>query len=326
MKINIMKTMQKIPSGLLIVPLLISAVFNTLFPTFWKTLGGPSEGLFKSGTYCVIGLMLFSSGATVSFKKIGYILKYGATYAIFKLIIIFGLGTLFLNVFGVDGFWGISAFAFIPAICYMNPGLFISLAQQYGEPEDIGMMLLPQLFCMSVWSILVFNLSSGADVNWMSAINVLVPFFLGMLLGNLDPDFTKFIRPASTICLMLMGFVFGSAINLKTAFHAGLCGIVLALIVLAVNMLLLYFMADKVILKRPGWVGAGLCATTGVACVDPSLMAAGNEVYAAYIPEAVSLLALTFLFTTLVCAVMCRVISNKSKKETEAEGVVERAS
>ena len=89
MKISIMKTMQKIPSGLLIVPLLISAVFNTLFPDFWKTLGGPSEGLFKSGTYCVIGLMLFSSGATVSFKKLGYILKYGATYAIFKLFIIF---------------------------------------------------------------------------------------------------------------------------------------------------------------------------------------------------------------------------------------------
>ena len=46
-------------------------------------------------------------------------------------------------------------------------------------------------------------------------------------------------------------------------------------------------------------------------------MAAGNEAYAAYIPEAVSLLALTFLITTLICAVMCRVISNKSKKEAE---------
>ena len=317
MKISIMKTMQKIPSGLLIVPLLISAVFNTLFPDFWKTLGGPSEGLFKSGTYCVIGLMLFSSGATVSFKKLGYILKYGATYAIFKLFIIFGAGTLFLHLFGVDGFWGISAFSFIPAICYMNPGLFMTLAQQYGEPEDIGMMLLPQLFCMSVWSILVFNLSSGADVNWMSAVNVLIPFFLGMLLGNLDPDFIKFIKPASTICLMLMGFVFGAAINLKTAFHAGLRGIVLSIIVLLINLLFMYLLADKVILKRPGWFGAGLCATTGVACVDPSLMAAGNEAYAAYIPEAVSLLALTFLITTLICAVMCRVISNKSKKEAE---------
>ncbi len=320
MKFNIMKTMHKIPSGLLIIPLLISAVFNTLFPTFWTTLGGPSEGLFKSGTYCVIGLMLFSSGATVSFKKIGKILKYGATYAIFKLLIIFGVGTLFLRFFGADGIWGISAFAFIPAICYMNPGLFISLAQQYGEPEDLGMMLLPQLFCMSVWSILVFNLSGGSDaVNWMSAINVLIPFFLGMLLGNLDPEFIKFIKPASTICLVLMGFVFGAAINLKTAFHAGIRGIVLALVIFAINLVFMYFLADKVILKRPGWVGAGLCATTGVACVDPSLMAAGNEAYIGYIPEAVSLLALTFLITTLISAVMCRMISNKSKSPEAAE-------
>jgi len=202
----------------------------------------------------------------------------------------------------------------------MNPGLFISLAQQYGEPEDMGMMLLPQLFCMSVWSILVFNLSGGSDaVNWMSAINVLIPFFLGMLLGNLDLEFIKFIKPASTICLVLMGFVFGAAINLKTAFHAGIRGIVLALVIFAINLVFMYFLADKVILKRPGWVGAGLCATTGVACVDPSLMAAGNEAYVGYIPEAVSLLALTFLITTLISAVMCRMISNKSKSPEAAE-------
>ncbi len=182
------------------------------------------------------------------------------------------------------------------------------------------MMLLPQLFCMSVWSILVFNLSGGSDaVNWMSAINVLIPFFLGMLLGNLDLEFIKFIKPASTICLVLMGFVFGAAINLKTAFHAGIRGIVLALVIFAINLVFMYFLADKVILKRPGWVGAGLCATTGVACVDPSLMAAGNEAYVGYIPEAVSLLALTFLITTLISAVMCRMISNKSKSPEAAE-------
>ena len=323
MHFNIMKTLQKIPSGLLIVPLLLSSAFNTLFPTFWSTLGGPSEGLFKSGTYCVIGLMLFASGASVSFKKIGYILKNGLTYAIFKLIIIFGLGTLFLKLFGVDGIWGISAFAFIPAICYMNPGLFVSNAKEYGQPGDIGMMLLPQLFCMSVWSILVFNLSSGGDVNWMSAVNVLVPFFLGMLLGNLDPEFQKFIHPATTICLMLMGFCFGASLNLKTAFHAGLRGIALALFVFIINAILLYFLADKAILKRNGWMGLTLCATTGVACVDPALMAAGNEAYAQYIPEAVSLLALTFLITTLGSAFFCRLNSKRIKKSEGSASAAE---
>ncbi len=132
-----------------------------------------------------------------------------------------------------------------------------------------------------------------------------------MILGNLDPDFVKFIRPASVIYLMLMGFVFGASINLKIAFRVGLNGIVLALIVLAINLVFMYFIADKAILKRPGWFGAGLCATTGAACVDPSLMAAGNKAYAAYIPEAVSLIAFVFLITTLVCAVLCRVIANK---------------
>lgn len=313
MHINITKTLNKIPSGLLIVPLLISSAFNTIFPNFWTTLGGPSEGLFKSGTYCVIGLMLFASGASVSFKKLGYILRNGLTYAIGKLILIFGLGTLFLKLFGVEGIGGVSAFAFIPAICYMNPGLFVSHAKQYGEPQDIGMMLLPQLFCMSVWSILVFNLSSGANVNWMSAVNVLVPFFLGMLLGNLDPDFQKFIHPATTICLMLMGFCFGASLNLKTAFSAGIQGICLSAFVIIINTVILYLIADKAILKQKDWMGMTLIATTGVACVDPALMAAGNEAYAHYIPTAVALLAMTFLITTLFSAVVCRYLFNREK-------------
>lgn len=311
MHCKIMKTLEKIPGGLILVPLVISACFNTLFPNLLQTVGGPTEGLFKSGTNTVIGLMLFACGATVSFKKLGSILKSGAVYAVCKLVIIFGLGIAFLRIFGVDGIGGVTAFAFLPVICYMNPGLFVAMVHQYGAPDDIGMTLLPQLFCMPVWSVLIFNLSSGADVSWMSAVNVLVPFVVGMILGNLDPDFVKFIRPASVICLPLMGFVFGAAINLKTAFSAGLSGIVLALFVLAVNLILMYLFADKLILKRPGWFGVTLCATTGAACMDPALMAAGNKAYGAYIAGALPLIVLVFVITTFAVAFLTKVVTKK---------------
>jgi 2-keto-3-deoxygluconate permease len=311
MHCKIIKTLDKIPGGLLLVPLLIAACFNTLFPTLLQTMGGPTEGLFKSGTNAIIGLMLFACGATVSFKKLGIILKSGAVYAICKLVIIFVLGTAFLRIFGPEGIWGISAFAFIPVICYMNPGLFITMAHQYGKPDDSAMVLLPQLFGMPVWSVLIFNMSSGARVNWMSAVNVLVPFMLGMILGNLDPDFVKFIRPASVICLPLMGFVFGSAINLRTAFRASISGIALALFVLVVNFVMMYLLADRLILKRPGWFGVSLCATTGAACMDPALMAAGNKAYTALVEGAIPIIALVFLITMFATAFISKVVNQK---------------
>ena len=317
MHCKIMKTLDKIPGGLMLVPLVIAACFNTLFPDFLQSMGGPTEGLFKSGTNTVIGLILFACGATVSFKRVGNILKSGAVYAVCKLVVIFALGTAFLKLFGPEGIWGISAFAFIPVVCYMNPGLFITHAHDYGAPEDAGMMLLPQLFCMPVWSVLVFNMSSGAKPNWMTAINVLVPFVLGMILGNLDPDFVKFIRPASVICLPLMGFAFGSAINLRTALKASIQGVVLAVFIFAVNFVVMYLFADRLILKRPGWFGASLCATTGVAAMDPALMAAGNKAYSAYVAGAIPLIAMVFLLTTFGAAFLARAVV---KKHGAAEG------
>lgn len=326
MRCKIMKTLEAIPGGLMLVPLVIAAIFNTLFPNVLQSMGGPTDGLFKSGTNTVIGLMLFACGATVSLKRIGQILKNGAVYAIGKLVIIFVLGTVFLKVFGPAGIFGISAFAFIPVICYMNPGLYINMAHQYGEPDDAAMVLLPQLFCMPVWSVLVFNLSSGAKVNWMSAVNVLVPFFLGMILGNLDADFTKFIRPATLITLPLMGFAFGSAINLKTAVKGSLSGIILAVFVLIVNFVVMYLFADKLVLKRPGWTGVTLCATTGAAAMDPALMAAGHKADFAYVGGAIPLIAMVFLITTFASAFIARAVTKKRAAAAEVtEGTPKKA-
>ena len=49
---------------------------------------------------------------------------------------------------------------------------------------------------------------------------------MAMLLGNLDPNFSKIVGPATGALIPLMGCCFGASLNLVTAAKAGLAGYV----------------------------------------------------------------------------------------------------
>lgn len=56
--------MREFPGGLLLVPMLLTALMNTFLPNFFTNLGGVSEALFTtSGLNYVIGAACFCSGA-----------------------------------------------------------------------------------------------------------------------------------------------------------------------------------------------------------------------------------------------------------------------
>lgn len=59
---------KKIPAGLLLVPMLLSALVNTFTPGLFN-IGGVSEAFFTSaGTNYIIGAICFCSGAGIDFK------------------------------------------------------------------------------------------------------------------------------------------------------------------------------------------------------------------------------------------------------------------
>ena len=51
------KLMQKVPGGLIIVPMLIGVFANTLIPNVLE-IGGFTSGMFKTGTACLLGMFL----------------------------------------------------------------------------------------------------------------------------------------------------------------------------------------------------------------------------------------------------------------------------
>lgn len=298
MHLNIMKTMGKIPGGLLIVPLLITASINTWAPGL-LTIGGPHEAVFKTGMMAVVGMLLFASGANLQIKQLKALLKSGGVYALLKLVLVFGCSYLFMVLFGLEGIAGISAVAFVGAIFSMNPGTYMSLAQDYGDETEKTMYILTALFCTQAIGIIALNLSSGSSFDIMSVVNVLTPFIIGFILGNLDPAIGKFLAPFQGIAVPFMGFVFGGMIDLRLAFTSGLSGILLAVVVIVLNVVVMAFIGDRLILKKPGWCGVALCGISGVACSIPALMAMDNPAFAPYVGVATAQIAMVLVITSI---------------------------
>lgn len=62
MNLPILKHMQKVPGGLMIVPMLITAIINTVWPEALQ-IGGSTTGAFSTGTMTIIGIVLVISGS-----------------------------------------------------------------------------------------------------------------------------------------------------------------------------------------------------------------------------------------------------------------------
>lgn len=69
---QILKTVKKCPGGLMIVPLLLGALVNTLFPEIWGIFKGTfTTHLWKTGAMPILAAFLFCNGATIDFKQAG---------------------------------------------------------------------------------------------------------------------------------------------------------------------------------------------------------------------------------------------------------------
>lgn len=308
--------LNKIPGGLLVIPLLIAALINTLFPDLLNSLGGMTNALFKSGTLAFAGLILFATGATLDVKVLGTALKRGGILCLTKLVLAMALGFGFIRLFGVDGVLGVSAVAFVAAMCAANPGVYLGVVNELGDEADKGNYALMNIVTMPAIPVFVVSMAANTGFNYLEIVTVLVPFLLGILLGNLDKGISKLFGATIPITLPFLGFCFGSSVNFLNALKAGLGGIVLVVFCVLINAIVL-IAVDRVIVKRPGYAGAGMCAASGICMAVPAMM---GEAYAQYTQAAVSQLALMVILSCFAAPYIAKWAANSwYKRHPEAE-------
>lgn len=309
---KILKPIQKIPGGLMLLPMAVAAVINTFCPQLMQ-IGNPFSAVFSNkGTMCVVGILLVFAGIQTHPEQLMQSLRRSGILVGLKLLLNILLCTAALSLFGQEGFGGVSLLAFAAAITSCNPGVYIALMESLGDDIDKAGFALLNLVGLPFVPICILGFASGSGVDVMSIVATLLPFGLGMLLGVLDSDIRNFTKSGTPVLLPFLGFCLGSSIDLRLAFTACGSGLVLFVLVSVLNTVPL-LAVDKLALHQRGHCAAAICCIAGLSITVPSLMAQADISYLPYVESATAQIAFTVILSAVVTPVFVRMLAGQQK-------------
>ena len=219
---KIYKTVNRVPGGLMVVPLFLGMVLNTFFPDLLK-IGGFTQALTGVGYPTVLGMYLFTVGTKMTFRAAPRMLLRGGGILLAKV----GTATLFAlaiaNYFG-GSVLGLSTLAVMVAMSDTNGGMFLALTSVMGNKEDSGTYVVQSIETGPFLTMLIFVGAGLAVIPWLTMVSVIAPIFAGAMLGNLDDDIKQFFGSHEPIIVPFMAFTLGQTINLNVGRHRGRAG------------------------------------------------------------------------------------------------------
>ena len=311
---NILERVQKIPGGMMVVPMTIAAIINTFMPGVLQ-MGNPLTATFTSkGTMGVVGMMLVFTGIQIKPKQILLCLRRGGILSGIKLIIGIISGIVIMKVFGMNGVAGISTLAWVACLTSCNPGLYIALMNDYGDKIDKVNYVLLNVIGLPFIPVCILGFASGNGIDYKSIIATIVPLLIGMILGCIDVKIREFSKDGINILIPFMGFCLGANINLQLAVRSISKGLLLFLAYIMINLIPLYLVDTKV-LKQRGHSAAAMSCVAGLAMTVPGLMSEIDSSYLQYVNEASAQLAFVVVLSAILTPWLVRkIVTNKSSK------------
>lgn len=307
---NILGKVNKVPGGIMIVPMLITAVLNTFVPGVLK-IGGPTTGAFSgAGSMAFIGALLFTAGSQARYSDLRAICSRGGVLVVVRLAVAFICSWLTIKFFGIEGFCGASAMAVTVVLSNCNPGVYAGLMQSYGDNVDKAAMGIINLIAVPATPLVILGIADGTGFDYMSAISTLIPFSLGMILANADEKIRKMFSTATPIVLIFVGACLGASINLRAILNVGLAEVVLIAILLFI-FLPIMVATDRFILRRPGYASVAATCLGGLSVVAPSVIGERLPQYQPYVESATAQMAVVLVFSIIVFPYITKWIVSK---------------
>ncbi len=270
---KIYKAINRVPGGMMVVPLFIGMVINTFFPNLLK-IGGFTQALTGVGYPTVLGMYLFTVGTKMTVRAAPKMLIRGLGIMVAKVGTATLLAVMVAKLLG-GSIMGLSFLAVMVAMSDTNGGMFLALTSIMGTKEDAGTYVLQSIETGPFLTMIIFVGTGLAVIPWLTMLSVVAPILAGAILGNLDDDLRQFFGSHEPIIVPFMAFTLGQTLNIKNGLKAGLPGIVLGVAVFVITGIVCVA-ADK-LLGGSGIAGAAASSTAGNSAVVPNAVAMADK-------------------------------------------------
>ncbi len=284
---SLLRAVGRIPGALMIVPLFLGAVVNTVLPDV-LAIGSFTTALFKDGAPVLIGLFFLSVGAQIQLRAALPAVEKGLVLLLAKygVAVLAGLAVAFLTPEG--NLWGLVPLAVIAAMSNSNGSLYVALTSQFGNKTDKGAISMLSINDGPFLTMVALGAAGLADFPLMALLAAILPMILGFVLGNTSTMAREFLAPGEKLIIPFAAFALGAGIDFTVLATSGLVGVLLGLatVVLSGGAAVLALYAWHVVRRHPrptrnlvagvseaSTAGNAIATPVAVASIDPSLLA-----------------------------------------------------
>ena len=291
-------TMDKIPGGTMVIPLILGAIVGTTAPAFLE-MGSFTTALFAT-PMPLMALVIFATGMQITPRSIGPVA--GTTGAILLgKTIVPGLLIIALGwVVGLDGLLGISIVAMLATFDNSNGGIWLAFTGKYGTKTDRGAYVASAVNDGPFFTMLFIGAAGLGSIPLDAFAAAIIPLILGIIVGNIDHKWTEVMRPVPNIVIPFFAFGLGTGIDISAVLTGGLTGIVLGLLVTPLTGGTTY-LAYRFLLRRGPRSGIGFAAgtTAGNSIVTPAIIASADPRFEQYVDVATVQVATAVLISAI---------------------------
>ncbi|TAL93882.1 MAG: 2-keto-3-deoxygluconate transporter [Paraburkholderia sp.] len=304
---NIKKAIDRVPGGLMLVPLLLGACVHTFAPGAGKYFGSFTNGLI-AGTVPILAVWFFCMGATINLRATGVVLRKSGTLLVTKMIVAWIATIIASHFIPVDGvkaglFAGLSVLAITTSMDMTNGGLYAAVMQQYGTREEAGAFVLMSVESGPLISMLILGATGVAFFEPRLFAGAVLPFIVGFVLGNLDRDLRDLFGRCVHPLIPFFGFALGNGIDLHVIATSGLPGVLIGLGVIVVTGIPL-ILADRWIAGGNGAAGLAASSTAGAAVANPAIIGEMIPRFKPLVPAATAMVATACLVTAILVPIL----------------------
>ncbi|MEC0177499.1 2-keto-3-deoxygluconate permease [Paenibacillus favisporus] len=316
---KIKAAIDKVPGGMMLIPLLIGALIRTFFPQVFDMPEFKSSftGGLLTGTSALLAAFYICLGSTIRFQATGYILKKGVSLWVGKIGTTFLIALLIKAIFPDQNnlFLGLSALAIIAAFSDTNGGLYMALMGQLGKKkEDVAAYSIMSLESGPFFTMLILGVAGLASFPIMAFVFALLPLLLGMILGNLDEKMREFLSKGQDVIIPLFSLAIGAGINLTNVVKAGFSGVILGIGVVVITGIVL-FLIDR-LTGGDGVAGIAASSTAGNASAVPMAVAAVYSGYSSIAADATLQVTACVIVTAILTPLLTTWFARRAQRRS----------